>query len=134
MKIGVMFGNPEETPGGRALKFYSSIRLDIRRIAKVQKGEEIIGNRVRTKVVKNKVAPPFKQAEFDILYNEGISRLADLVNSGVKYGIVARSGAWFNFDKIKLGQGLDSARGFLKDNVKIAEDISKKIKEAAVKD
>lgn len=133
MKIGVMFGNPEETPGGKALKFASSVRIDVRRIAKVQKGEEIIGGRHRAKVVKNKVAPPHREAEFDILYNEGISKYADLINSGVKYGILARSGTWFNFDKIKLGQGLDSARSFLKDNQKISEEISKKIREAAFK-
>ena len=131
MKIGVMFGNPEVTPGGKALKFASSVRVDIRRIAQVQSGEKIIGGRHRVKIVKNKVAPPFKQAEFDILYNEGISHLSDLVNSGVKYGILARSGAWYNFDKIKLGQGLESARSFLKDNEKIAEEISKKVRQAA---
>ncbi|MEK7579907.1 MAG: recombinase RecA [Patescibacteria group bacterium] len=129
MKIGIMFGNPEETPGGKALKFASSVRIDIRRTAKVQKGEEIIGGRHRAKVVKNKVAPPFKQAEFDILYNEGISKFSDLINSGAKYGVLAKSGTWYNFDKIKLGQGLDSARSFLKDNYKLAEEISKKIKE-----
>ncbi len=133
MKIGVVFGNPEETPGGRALKFYSSVRVDIRRTAKVQKGEEIIGNRIRAKVVKNKVAPPHREAEFDILYNEGISKFADLINSGVKYGILARSGTWYNFDKIKLGQGLDSARIFLRDNQKLADEISKKIRESAFK-
>ena len=132
MKIGIMFGNPEETPGGKALKFGSSVRIDIRRIAKVQSGEKIIGGRHRAKVVKNKVAPPFRQAEFDILYNEGISHLSDLVNSGVKYGVLARSGTWYNFDKIKLGQGLESARSFLKDNQKIALEISKKIKESSI--
>ncbi|MBI4117350.1 MAG: recombinase RecA [Parcubacteria group bacterium] len=131
MKIGIMFGNPEDTPGGRALKFYSSVRIDVRRIAQVQSGEKIIGGRHRAVVKKNKVAPPFRQAEFDILYNEGISKFSDLVNSGVKYGILARSGAWYNFDKIKLGQGLESARIFLKDNGKISEEISKKIVDAA---
>ncbi len=134
MKIGIMFGNPEETPGGRALKFASSVRIDVRRIAQVQSGEKIIGGRHRAKIVKNKVAPPFRQAEFDILYNEGISKYSDLVNSGVKYGILARSGAWYNFDKIKLGQGIESARIFLKDNIKLADDISQKIREAAFKD
>lgn len=134
MKIGVMFGNPEDTPGGRALKFYSSVRVDIRRTAKVQKGEEIIGGRHRAKIVKNKVAPPFKQAEFDILYNEGISKFSDLINSGVKYGVLARSGTWYNFDKIKLGQGLDSARNFLKENGELAVEITKKIREAAFKE
>ncbi len=134
MKIGVMFGNPEETPGGKALKFASSVRIDVRRIAKVQKGEEIIGGRHRAKIVKNKVAPPHREAEFDILYNEGISKYADLINSGVKYGVLARSGTWYNFDKIKLGQGLDSARSFLKDNQKLADEIFKKIKGAAFKE
>lgn len=134
MKIGVMFGNPEETPGGKALKFASSVRIDVRRIAKVQKAEEIIGGRHRAKVVKNKVAPPHREAEFDILYNEGISKFADLINSGVKYGILARSGTWYNFDKIKLGQGLDSARVFLKDNHKVADEIAKKIREAAFRE
>lgn len=133
MKIGVMFGNPEETPGGKALKFASSVRIDVRRIAKVQKGEEIVGGRHRAKVVKNKVAPPHREAEFDILYNEGISKFADLINSGVKYGVLARSGTWYNLDNMKLGQGLDSARIFLKDNQKIADDISKKIRETAFK-
>jgi len=134
MKIGIMFGNPEDTPGGRALKFYSSVRIDVRRIAQVQSGEKIIGGRHRVVVKKNKVAPPFRQAEFDILYNEGISKFSDLVNSGVKYGILARSGAWYNFDKIKLGQGLESARSFLKDNGKISEEISQKIVAAASKE
>lgn len=133
-QIGIMFGNPETTTGGKALKFYSSVRIDVRRIAQVQSGEKIIGGRHRAKVVKNKVAPPFRQAEFDILYNEGISHLSDLVNSGVKYGVLARSGAWYNFDKIKLGQGLESARSFLKDNGKMAEEIVKKVKEAAFKE
>ena len=132
MQIGVMFGNPETQPGGKALKFASSVRVDIRRIAKVQKGEEIIGGRHRAKVVKNKVAPPHREAEFDILYNEGISKFAALINSGVKYGILARSGTWYNFDKLKLGQGLDSARVFLKDNQKVAEEISKKIREVSI--
>lgn len=133
-QIGIFFGNPEITPGGKALKFYSSVRIDVRRIAQVQSGEKIIGGRHRAKVVKNKVAPPFRQAEFDILYNEGISKFSDLVNSGVKYGILARSGAWYNFDKIKLGQGLESARSFLKDNGKLSEEISKKIVDAASKE
>ncbi len=133
-QIGIMFGNPETTTGGKALKFYSSVRIDVRRIAQVQSGEKIIGGRHRAKIVKNKVAPPFRQAEFDILYNEGISKFSDLVNSGVKYGILARSGAWYNFDKIKLGQGLESARSFLKDNGKISEEISQKIVAAASRD
>ncbi len=134
MNIGVMFGNPETTPGGKALKFYSSVRIRVRRAAQVQSGEKIIGNRVKAKIEKNKVAPPYKEAEFDILYNEGISYFSDLVNSGVKYGILARSGAWYNFDKIKLGQGLESARSFLKDNGEIAEEIAKKVRDAAFKE
>lgn len=131
-QIGIMFGNPETTPGGKALKFYSSVRIDVRRAAKVQSGEKIIGGRHRAKVVKNKVAPPFRQAEFDILYNEGISKYSDLINSGVKFGVLARTGAWYNFDKVKLGQGLDSARGFLKENPKVAEEIAKKIRSSAL--
>ncbi len=131
MKIGVMFGNPEETSGGKALKFYSSVRLELRRSAKIQQGEQIIGNRIKAKVVKNKVAPPFQQAEFDIFYNEGISRTADIVNTGVKFGIVRKAGAWFNYENEKLGQGIESSRNFLKENPKIAREIIKEIKKAA---
>lgn len=133
-QIGVIFGNPETTPGGKALKFYSSVRIEVRRAAKVQSGEKIIGNRIIAKVVKNKVAPPFQQAEFDILYNEGISRYSDLINTGIKHGILTKSGAWYNFDKIKLGQGLDSAKQFLKDNPKIFLEISKKLRDKILRE
>lgn len=131
MKIGIMFGNPETTPGGNALKFYASVRLDLRRLAQIKKGEDIIGNRVKAKVVKNKVAPPFKIAEFDILYNEGISYEGDLLGLGEKYGIVTKSGASYSFGDISLGRGYDAARLFLKENKKIASDLVKAIKEKA---
>jgi len=130
MKIGVVYGNPEDTPGGKALKFYSSVRLELRRSAQIKRGDEIIGNRVRAKVVKNKVAPPFKQTEFDIFYNEGISKMADIVNTGVKYGVVNRAGAWFNYQTEKLGQGIEGAKNFLKENPRIATEIVKGIKKA----
>jgi recombination protein RecA len=132
--IGVMFGNPETTPGGKALKFYSSVRIEVRRAAQVQSGDRIIGNRVKAKVVKNKVAPPFKQAEFDILYNEGISKWSDLINTGLKYGVLTKSGSWYNFEKIKLGQGLDSAKKFLKENKELEEAIMRRIKEEVMKE
>ncbi|OGZ61648.1 MAG: recombinase RecA [Candidatus Spechtbacteria bacterium RIFCSPLOWO2_02_FULL_38_8] len=127
-KIGVMFGNPETTSGGKALKFYASIRIEVRQAAKIKSGEDIIGNRVNAKIVKNKVAPPFRKAEFDIYYNEGISYLSDLINAGVKYNIVNRSGAWYNFGDIKLGQGLEVSKEFLRENPKVAKDIEKEIK------
>ena len=130
MQIGIMFGNPETTPGGRALKFYSSVRIDLRRAAQIKKGEEIVGNRVNAKVVKNKVAAPFRRAEFDIFYNEGISKDAELLTLGEKYGVVKKAGASFTFEGMRLGQGFDNARSFLKQNSKIAEDIGRKIKEA----
>ncbi len=129
-KIGIMFGNPETTPGGLALKFYSSVRIEIRRAAQIQSGEKIIGNRVKVKVVKNKVAPPFRVAEFDILYNEGISRMADLINTGVTLGVVDRAGAWYNFNGQKLGQGIEGSREFLKDNAKIQKEILSLIRKA----
>jgi len=128
-KIGVMFGNPETTPGGMALKFYSSVRIEIRRSAQIQSGEKIIGNRTKVKVVKNKVAAPFKTAEFDILYNEGISRTADIINVGVTYGVVDRSGAWYSFKEEKLGQGMEAARANLKENPKLEQEIVRQIKE-----
>ena len=131
MKIGVMFGNPETTPGGMALKFYSSVRLEIRRAAQIQAAEKIIGNRVKVKVVKNKVAAPFRTCEFDILYNEGISRQADLINTGALCGVIAKSGSWYNYGSQKLGQGIDGARQFLKDNPKLEEEIMAKVKIAA---
>ncbi len=128
-KIGVMFGNPETTPGGKALKFYASMRLDIRRIASLKKGEEIIGNRVRVKVVKNKVAAPFRQAEFDILFSEGISRSSNIVELGTLYQVIEKSGTWLAYNGEKLGQGKDAARAFLKENPKLLEEIQQKILE-----
>lgn len=127
MKIGIMFGNPETTPGGLALKFFASVRIELRRSAQIKKGEEIIGNRVKVKIVKNKVAAPFKITEFDIYYNEGISRLADIINTGVRLEIIKKAGSWLQYEDIKLGQGLDGARGFLKENPEIAEKIRKVI-------
>ena len=128
-KVGVMFGNPETTTGGRALKFYSSIRLDVRRIDSIKQADEIVGNRTRVKVMKNKVAPPFKQAEFDIMYNEGISRTGNIVDVGVKENIVQKSGAWFSYNDIRLGQGRENAKQYLKDNPEIALEIENKIRE-----
>ena len=123
MKIGVMFGNPETTTGGNALKFYSSVRLDIRRIGAVKKGDEIIGNETRVKVVKNKMAPPFRKAEFEILYNEGISKLGELIDLGVEHKLVEKSGAWYAYNGDKIGQGKDNARQFLRDNPEAAAEI-----------
>jgi recombination protein RecA len=128
MKIGVMFGSPETTTGGNALKFYASVRLDIRRIGAIKKGDEIKGNETRVKVVKNKVAPPFKQVEFDILYGEGISRQGELIDLGVKQNIVEKSGAWYSYDGTRIGQGKDNVREFLKENTAIAEEIETKIR------
>ncbi len=130
-KIGIMFGNPETTTGGLALKFYASVRLEIRRAAQIQSGDKIVGNRVKVKVVKNKVAAPFRTCEFDILYNEGISAQADLVNAGIQYGVVAKSGSWYTYDGQKLGQGIDGSRKYLKDNPKLVREISSKVKKAA---
>ena len=130
MKIGVMFGNPETTTGGNALKFYASVRIDIRRIGSIKKGEEVIGNETRVKVVKNKVAPPFKTADFDILYNEGISREGEIIELGVNHRIVEKSGAWYAYKGEKIGQGKDNSREFLKDNPAIAEEIEARIREA----
>ncbi len=132
MKIGVMFGNPETTTGGNALKFYASVRLDIRRIGAIKKGEEVIGSQTRVKVVKNKVAPPFRQCEFDIIYNEGISKEGELVDIGSESGVVDKTGAWYSFNKERIGQGKDNARQFLKDNPDIAAEIEKRIREKAV--
>lgn len=130
-KIGIVFGNPETTTGGLALKFYSSVRIEIRRAAQIQSGEKIIGNRVKVKIVKNKVAAPFRVCEFDILYNEGISAQADVVNTGIQYGIVSKSGSWYNYGELKLGQGIDGSRKFLKENPKVEKDIVSGIKKAA---
>ncbi|MDO5679282.1 MAG: recombinase RecA [Pelistega sp.] len=128
MKIGVMFGSPETTTGGNALKFYSSVRLDIRRIGSIKKGDEVIGNETRVKVVKNKVAPPFKQAEFDIMYGTGISREGEIVDLGVKAGVVDKAGAWYSYDGAKIGQGKDNVREFLKSNPALAQEIEQKIR------
>lgn len=128
-KVGVMFGNPETTPGGRALKFYASVRLDIRRIDSIKQGENIIGNRARIKVVKNKVAPPFKQAEFDIMYNEGISNEGNIVDVGVKEDIIQKSGAWFSYGELRLGQGRENAKQFFKENPEVRLEIENKIRE-----
>ncbi len=128
-KIGVMFGSPETTTGGRALKFYSSVRLDVRRIETLKDGTDMVGNRTRVKVVKNKVAPPFKQAEFDILYGLGISREGSLIDMGVESGIVRKAGAWFTYDSDQLGQGKENARNYLINNPDIANELEKKIKE-----
>lgn len=130
-KVGVMFGNPETTPGGRALKFYSSVRLEVRRIETIKQGNDMIGNRTRIKVVKNKVAPPFKQAEVDIMYGEGISREGSIVDIGTELDIVNKSGAWYSFEGERLGQGRENAKQFLKDNRAIADTIEKKIREAS---
>jgi recombination protein RecA len=128
MKIGVMFGSPETTTGGNALKFYASVRLDIRRIGAIKKGDEIIGNETRVKVVKNKVAPPFKQAEFEILYGEGVSFLGELVDLGVKYGFVNKAGSWYSYGNDKIGQGKENVRKFLKENPKIAIELEESIR------
>ena len=127
MKIGIMFGNPETTPGGKALKFYASVRIDVRKTAQLKKGDEVIGTRIKAKVVKNKVAPPFKIAEFDILYNEGISHLGDLIYTGIKYEVIKKSGAWFSFDGKKLGQGVESSREFLSQNPAVVKEIENRI-------
>lgn len=128
-KIGVMFGNPETTTGGNALKFYSSVRLDIRRSSQIKDSDNVIGNRVRVKVVKNKVAPPFRQAEFDIMYGEGVSKVGELIDLGVEHEIVQKSGSWFSYDGTKLGQGRDSVKQLLKDNPELAEEIEAKVHE-----
>jgi recombination protein RecA len=128
-KVGVMFGNPETTPGGRALKFYSSVRLDVRKIDSIKQGEDVVGNRTRVKVIKNKVAPPFKQAEFDIMYGEGISRPGNVLDVGVREEIVQKSGAWFSYNDIRLGQGRENAKQFLKDNPDTLLEIENKIRD-----
>ena len=130
MKIGVMFGNPETTTGGNALKFYASVRIDIRRIGSIKKGEEVIGSETRAKVVKNKVAPPFRNAEFDILYGEGISREGEIIELGVLHRIVEKSGAWYTYGKDRIGQGKDNVREYLKENPAVAKEIESKIRAA----
>ena len=128
MKIGVMFGSPETTTGGNALKFYSSVRLDIRRIGAIKKGDEIVGNETRVKIVKNKVAPPFRIAEFDIMYGEGVSKESELIDLGVKYNVLEKAGAWYSYGTERIGQGKDNSRIFLRDNPDIASEVEQKIK------
>jgi len=130
MKIGVMFGNPETTTGGNALKFYASVRLDIRRTGSIKKGEEVIGSETKVKVVKNKVAPPFKTAEFDILYGEGISREGEIIDMGVNARVLEKSGAWYAYNGEKIGQGKDNSREFLRENPELAIEIENKVREA----
>jgi recombination protein RecA len=129
MKIGVMYGSPETTTGGNALKFYASVRLDIRRIGSIKDRDEVTGNQTRVKVVKNKVAPPFKQVEFDIMYGEGISKTGELIDLGVRAGVVEKSGSWFSYDSQRLGQGRENAKNFLKANLQVAERIEQEIRE-----
>lgn len=134
MKIGVMFGNPETTTGGNALKFYSSVRIDIRRTGQIKVGEEVMGNRTKVKVVKNKIAPPFRQAEFDIMYNEGISKTGDVLDLAVIHGVVDKAGAWFAYKDGKIGQGREASKQYLKDNPKIMNEIEKSVREKVAKE
>jgi recombination protein RecA len=129
-KIGVMFGNPETTTGGNALKFYSSIRIDIRKAAQIKEGEDVVGNRVKVKVVKNKVAPPFRKAEFDVMYGEGISKVGEIIDLGVDLNILKKSGSWFSYGETRLGQGRDSVKSLISDNPELMEELEQKIKEA----
>ncbi|HSW99974.1 MAG TPA: recombinase RecA [Patescibacteria group bacterium] len=131
MKIGIMFGNPETTTGGNALKFYASVRMDIRRIGQIKQAEAVIGNRTRVKVVKNKIAPPFREAEFDIMYNEGISKSGDILDLAVLHNIVEKAGAWFAYSDAKIGQGREAAKKYLQQNPEVMEEIAKKVREAA---
>ena len=131
-KIGVMFGNPETTTGGNALKFYSSVRLDIRRIGQIKLKDEVVGNRTRVKVVKNKIAPPFRTVEFDIMYGLGVSKVGELVDLGVEYDVVQKSGSWYSFNEDKLGQGRDAVKQLLLDNPELAEAIEEKVKRAVL--
>ncbi|MBP9852495.1 MAG: recombination protein RecA [Patescibacteria group bacterium] len=131
MKIGVMFGNPETTTGGNALKFYASVRMDIRRISQIKAGDSVVGNRARVKVVKNKIAPPFREAEFDIMYNQGISKAGDILDLAVQRNIVEKAGAWFSYGNEKIGQGREAAKAYLEQNPKVQEEVAKKVREAA---
>ncbi|HKJ88845.1 MAG TPA: recombinase RecA, partial [Gammaproteobacteria bacterium] len=131
MKIGVMFGSPETTTGGNALKFYSAVRLDIRRTGAIKQGEEVLGNHTRVKVIKNKVAPPFREAEFDILYGEGVSRESEIIDLGVEHNLIEKSGAWYSYNGERIGQGKQNVRQFLKDNPEMAADLEARIREAA---
>jgi recombination protein RecA len=128
MKIGVMYGNPETTTGGNALKFYSSVRLDIRRTGQIKDRDDFVGNATRVKVVKNKVAPPFKQVEFDIMYGEGISKIGEILDLGVKAGVVEKSGAWFSYDSVRIGQGRENAKTFLRENPEMADRLERAIR------
>jgi recombination protein RecA len=128
-KIGVMFGNPETTTGGNALKFYASVRLDIRRMSQIKDGDDAVGNRVKVKVVKNKVAAPFRQAEFDIIFGEGVSKIGEILDLGVELGIVQKSGSWFSYNTDKLGQGREAVKSLLHDNIELANEIEAKIRE-----
>ena len=132
MKIGVMFGNPETTTGGNALKFYASVRMDIRRTGQIKSGEDVIGNRTKVKIVKNKIAPPFRTAEFDIMYNEGISRTGDVLDLAVVHNIVGKSGAWFDYNNSKIGQGREAAKQYLSDNPKVLDEIEQKVRESVI--
>ncbi len=134
MKIGVMFGNPETTTGGNALKFYASVRMDIRRIAQIKQGDEVVGNRTRVKVVKNKIAPPFREAEFDIMYNQGISKSGDILDLAANKGVVEKAGAWFNYKGEKIAQGREAAKKYLESNPKVMDELAKKVTEAAEKE
>ncbi|WP_016775570.1 recombinase RecA [Anaerophaga thermohalophila] len=133
-KIGVMFGNPETTTGGNALKFYASVRLDIRRVTQIKNGDEVVGNHTRVKVVKNKVAPPFRKAEFDIMYGEGISKIGEIIDLGVEHGIIKKSGSWFSYGDTKLGQGREAVKDVIRDNPELAEELEKKIVEVLDKE
>jgi recombination protein RecA len=134
MKIGVMFGNPETTTGGNALKFYASVRMDIRRISQIKAGDAMIGNRVRVKVVKNKIAPPFREAEFDIMFNQGISTSGDILDLAVKENIVEKAGAWFAYNGEKIGQGREAAKTYLQEHAEIQTEVAKKVREAVAKE
>jgi recombination protein RecA len=132
-KIGVMFGNPETTTGGNALKFYASVRVDIRRISQLKEGDEVIGNRTRVKIVKNKLAPPFKKADFDILYGEGISQLGEIIDLGADFNIIKKSGSWFSYGETRIGQGRDAVKQILRDNPELYDELKAKVSEALKK-